>query len=177
MGTNTYFISDTHFGHVGIITFLDANGNRIRPFNTIEEHDETLVNNWNARVRPDDLIYHLGDVVMNRRCLPILSRLNGRKRLIKGNHDLFDLKEYTPYFENIYGVCVLKDMVLSHIPLHPNCLEHRFGVNIHGHLHSESLNDKKYYSVCVEKTNFMPISIEELRYNITLDNGINTTKQ
>lgn len=172
--SNHFLISDTHFGHANIITFKRADGSPLRDFKSVEEMDEHMVRCWNSAVNPNDTVYHLGDCVINRRCLPIFHRLNGRKKLIRGNHDLFKLDDYTPYFEDIYGVYVLKDMILSHIPLHPESITKRFGTNVHGHLHSyrvmhKTYKDKidpKYYSVCVEQINYTPISLEELRMKI-----------
>lgn len=166
MSHNTFFTADTHFGHKGMIEFLREDGTKLRPFSTIEEHDETIIQNWNNIVRPMDRVYHLGDCVINRRCLATLSRLNGRKKLIRGNHDLFRLEDYTPYFEDVYGVYVLKDMILSHIPIHRDCLTTRFGTNVHGHLHSNKLNDHKYLCVSLEHTNYTPLSIDEVRQRI-----------
>lgn len=177
---NCFLISDTHFGHANILTFKDNAGEPLRPFKTVEEMDETLVENWNKVVSAQDRVYHLGDVVINRRCLAIMSRCNGRKKLIRGNHDLFKLADYTPYFEDVYGSYLLKDIILTHIPVHRDCITHRFGTNVHGHLHSnrvmlrahefdinqDDLIDRKYYSVCVEKINYTPISLEELRDKI-----------
>lgn len=170
-----FLISDTHFGHTNITTFKRDDGTPLRPFKTVEEMDETIIANWNNTVKPTDTVYHLGDVVINRRCLSTVGRLNGRKKLVRGNHDLFKLSDYAPYFEDVYGVYVLKDIILSHIPLHPACMTERFGTNIHGHLHSNRVMcfsgggriDKKYFSVCVEHINYTPISLEELRIKIT----------
>lgn len=186
MSHQTFLISDTHFGHEGMIKFLRNDGTKLRPFNTIEEHDETLIDNWNKVVRPVDRVYHCGDAVINRRYLHIFNRLSGRKKLIRGNHDLFKLADYIPYFEDVYGVYVLKDMILSHIPLHPDCVTERFKTNVHGHLHAYEVMktdidyyermcidgkttvapDPRYISVCCEHINYTPINIEALREKI-----------
>ena len=87
---NTFLISDTHFGHKNILSFKRNDGTSLRPaFNSIEEHDEFLIDNWNKVVSPTDKIYHLGDVGFYNvsKLLEVMSRLNGRKVLIKGNHD------------------------------------------------------------------------------------------
>jgi calcineurin-like phosphoesterase family protein len=102
--------------------------------------DEALVKNWNEVVRPADRVNLLGDVVINRRCLVTLGRLNGRIRLVKGNHDIFKLADYLPYVDDIAAYHVAKGenggkVIMSHIPIHPESLG-RFGVNIHGHLHA-----------------------------------------
>jgi len=167
-----FLISDPHFGQASMLNFKKADGTPLRPFATVEEMDETMASNWNSVVRPQDKIYCLGDVVMKKQQLDILKRLNGHKRLVRGNHDIFETKEYMKYFEDIYGVRVLDDMILSHIPLHPNSITKRYNTNVHGHLHSgfvadkDGLPDGRYFSVCVEKINFTPISLEDLRIRI-----------
>lgn len=159
----TWFISDTHFGHANIITFRNDDGNLIRPFSSVEEMDELMVKNWNDVVRPQDRIYHLGDVCMNRRCLATMERLNGKKVLIKGNHDIFKLKDYTKHFEDIraYKVFPKHKMVCSHIPVHENQM-YRWQLNVHGHMHERTIDDKRYMNICVEHTNYAPISLHEI---------------
>lgn len=130
-----------------------------------------MIKNWNDTVTPGDKVYHLGDVVMNRRYLKILERLNGRKVLIKGNHDIFKLKDYTEHFDDIraYQIYPKHGIICSHMPIHPNGLEHRFKYNVHGHLHSNIVTqvgskvpDTRYLNICVEKTNYTPISFDEI---------------
>lgn len=159
-----FYISDTHFGHSKIITFLNKEGKFVRPFSSTEEMDELIVENWNKKVRKVDTVYHLGDVVMNRRCLPILNRLNGRKILIKGNHDIFKLSDYSAYFEDIraYKVLPASGIIFSHVPIHPNQLDSRFKVNCHGHLHEKIIDDSKYMNLCVEHLNYTPIEFDEI---------------
>lgn len=169
-----FLISDTHFGHIGVCKFLRGDGTKLRPWATPEEMDEALIQNWNATVGPKDLVYHLGDVVINRRCLPTVGRLNGRKRLIRGNHDTFRLNEYTPYFEDVLGSHQLDGMILTHIPIHPAQLR-RFGTNVHGHMHANRVEkdcgivtvvDPRYFCVSVEHTDYRPLSLEEVRARI-----------
>lgn len=156
-----FLISDTHFGHSKILEFNNYDGSPVRPFSTVEEMDETMVENWNSVVGPNDKVYHLGDVVMSKKSLPILNRLNGKKTLIAGNHDIFDTKEYLKYFDNMRGYRVIDGYILSHIPIHPDTIE-RFKGNIHGHLHGNVMNNPLYMSVCVEQINYTPILFEEL---------------
>lgn len=159
-----FFISDTHFGHANIVKFKRADGTPLRDFPTHAEMDEHIVHQWNKVVFPQDTVYHLGDVVINRRHLPILNRLNGRKILVKGNHDIFPLTDYTPYFADIraYRVFPEHGIIASHIPIHPCELENRWKLNIHGHRHSNTLPDKRYLNVSCEEINYTPISIEEV---------------
>ena len=162
----SFFISDPHFGHSNILNFKDDQDNLVRPgFSCIEEHDTLIIDNINKSVRVQDKIYILGDVAINRKSISIVDRINTKKRiLIKGNHDIFQLKDYLPYFRDIraYKVLPKYGIICSHIPIHPTELVGRFKLNIHGHLHYKILNDKKYLNVCVEQTNYKPIELEEI---------------
>ena len=165
--SNIFITSDTHWGHKGVTVFTNDDGSKLRPWDTTEEMDEAMIEKWNATVRPNDKVYHLGDVVINRKALPTLSRLNGEKVLIKGNHDVFRLEEYTPYFRDIRGVGTLDGFVLTHVPVHPMSIE-RWTGNFHGHLHSNRVMlgegiDPHYLCLCVEHTNFQPIALEEAK--------------
>lgn len=170
--SSLWFVGDLHLGHANIITFLDKDGQRIRPFDDISHHDETLIANINQYVKPEDRLYFLGDIVINRKALPMLSRINGKKKLIKGNHDIFKLPDYLPYFEDIaaYRIYPKDGIIMSHIPVHPNQLEFRFKFNVHGHLHSNLVlggehpmtPDKRYMNLCPEHTKFMPVSYDQI---------------
>ena len=172
----TFLVSDTHFGHLGVCYFMRADGvTKLRPWDTPEEMDEEMVKRWNDRVRPKDKVYHLGDVVINRKALQILARLNGDKVLIRGNHDIFKDEDYCQYFRSIRAYHVLNGMILSHIPIHTDSLG-RFGVNIHGHLHSnrvmkDGVIDVRYHCVCVEQTDFAPILLEDVNKRIIAEGG------
>lgn len=164
---NTFLVSDTHFGHQGIVQFMGNNGTKLRPWTTTEEMDEAMVENWNKVVGPKDKVYHEGDAVINRKHLRTLGRLNGDKILIRGNHDIFRLEEYLPYFRDVRGSHKLGDFVLSHIPLHPDSVARWCKGNIHGHLHDGRvmLNgeiDKRYICVSVEHINYTPVPFDEI---------------
>jgi calcineurin-like phosphoesterase family protein len=168
----TFVTADTHFGHKGACTFAAANGvGKMRPWDTIEEMDEALVQRWNETVKPEDRVYVLGDVVINRRSLPTIARLNGRKTLVKGNHDLFRIEEYLAYFDDVRAVVGLKEMVLTHVPIHP-CSIGRWVNNVHGHLHDRSVGDPRYLCVSVEQTDYRPITLEEVRERLQKQQAI-----
>ena len=181
---SVFLVSDTHFGHEKTCTvFKRADGSPLRPFNSAEEMDEAMVKAWNERVKPNDKVYHLGDVVINRRALPILDRLNGDKVLIRGNHDIFKDEDYTKYFRSLRGYHVMNGLILSHIPIHSESLG-RFGCNIHGHLHANRVMrplatsgvvdriDTRYHCVCVEQTpDFAPILFEDVIERIKAEGG------
>jgi len=184
-----FLVSDTHFGHNGVCHFMRSDGEtKLRPWDTAAEMDEEMVRRWNDTVRPNDKVYHLGDVVINRKALGIMRRLNGDKVLIRGNHDIFRDDEYREHFRELRAYHVLNGMILSHIPLHEASLG-RFGVNIHGHLHSNRVVkprgidartgatlysdeiDTRYHCVCVEQTDFAPILFEDVVKRIEAEGG------
>lgn len=177
---SVFLVSDTHFGHAGVCRFMRNDGvTKLRPWDNPEEMDEFMVEAWNERVRPNDKVYHLGDVVINRRSLSTLSRLNGDKVLIRGNHDIFRDEEYRKYFRELRAYHVMNGMILSHIPIHPDSLG-RFGTNIHGHLHANSVMteieghvvpDLRYICVCVEQTDFAPILFEDVIKKVIAQGG------
>jgi calcineurin-like phosphoesterase family protein len=172
-----FLVSDTHFGHTGVCKFMRSDGvTKLRPFTDPDEMDEEMVKRWNERVKPNDKVYHLGDVVINRKALKVMSRLNGDKVLIRGNHDIFRDDEYRLYFRELRAYHVMNGMILSHIPIHSESLG-RFGVNIHGHLHDNRvrLNDEidpRYHCVCVEQTDFAPILFEDVLKRIKEEGGV-----
>jgi len=161
-----FVISDTHFSHEKILTFTDNFGGKLRDFHNIEEMDECIIDNWNSVVRNEDEVYHLGDVGFNRNKLRlILPRLNGKKVLVKGNHDRFSKGFYSEFFADIRAVSRMDGIVMSHIPIHPACLS-RWGTNVHGHLHSNHIVNGPYVNVCVEQINYTPKDLEEIIYEI-----------
>ena len=159
--------ADLHLGHERACYFLTDDGKRTRPFDSVEAMDDALVDANNATVQPGDRVYILGDVAIRRRALAVLARMNGRKILVKGNHDIHKLKDYLPYFEDIRSVVVLPKarVVLSHIPVHERALDRWVG-NIHGHLHDKRVlagakPDPRYLCVSVEQTGFAPVLLDE----------------
>ena len=144
---------------------------KTRPFSTVEEMDEALMDNWNSVVKPGDKVYHLGDVTFGNKenyIKNIHKRLNGKKRLIVGNHD--DVKFLAPYFEKVMLWRMFPDwgLLLTHVPVHPSTLgEGRFDekrmINVHGHIHQNPSPEGPYKCVCVEQINYTPINIEELK--------------
>ena len=159
MTNKIYVVSDTHFGHSRVIQFESGH----RPFATIEEHDRELVARWNATVRPKDTVWHLGDVFFGgREAHSILAELNGVKRLVLGNHDVYPLEIYQRYFGKIFGVAELRGCILSHVPVHTCQLENRYKANLHGHMHSKKLDDTRYICVSVEHTGLAPVLLDKV---------------
>ncbi len=176
--TAIYLISDTHFGHANILNFKRDDGTPMRPFANVEEMDFHMIERWNATVRPQDHVYHLGDVALKQQDLWKVTALNGHKRLVRGNHDIFKTKQYMQVgFEEVYGVRVINDLILSHIPLHPESVKPQW-LNCHGHLHNNQPAKHlgpKYFNVSVEMIDYTPITIEEAKdrhKKLWVDNGI-----
>ena len=170
-----WFIGDTHWGHANILKY-EAD---YRPFKHIHEHDEALIENWNSVVKDEDTIFHLGDFCFGRKNIHIAKRLNGKKRLIMGNHDCYPIQEYGQYFQSIHGMLYYKEFVLTHAPTMR--LPMRAQVNIHGHLHSKNvmlqklvgnkmlnteIRDPDYFNCSVEQIGLTPIHIEQVRWLI-----------
>jgi calcineurin-like phosphoesterase family protein len=132
--------------------------------------------NWNNVVKPEDKVYHLGDVgfknfeYMKR----VFDYLNGTKILIKGNHDNLKLSQYAQMFKDVRATHTLDKFVLSHIPIHPDSLA-RWKANIHGHTHANNLDDPRYINVSVEqlwlirKFDTMPYGIVKTLIKVSLN--------
>lgn len=165
----TFLISDTHFGHSNILNFKKKDGEVLRKFEDVHHMDQYMINAWNKVVGFEDKVYHLGDVAFTNftRVKEIFDQLHGHKVLIKGNHDNFKLSQYSQIFSDVRATHSLDNIILSHIPIHPDSLS-RWKGNIHGHLHDNCIewlgqSDPKYYNVCVERINYTPIEFGEIR--------------
>lgn len=156
--SSVFFTADTHFGHKKIIEF-EANA---RPFFTVEEMNEALVDNWNSVVGKKDVIYHLGDVLFGRDAFKYLGRLNGIKKLIMGNHDHYASALYLEHFTKVVPYWRFEDVLLSHVPVHPSQFP-RFDANFHGHMHSKYIDDNRYVNMSVERWNLTPVEWETVR--------------
>lgn len=171
--SNIFLCSDHHLNHANILTFTTVDNKPLRSFESIQEHDEYIIEKHNSVVRPNDKVYFLGDVTFHKKNMPLVGRMNGDKVLIKGNHDILELKEYLPYFRDIRGCHQFDGMFLSHVPIHEQSLG-RWGCNVHGHLHAYRVKtsfgakvDERYQSVCMEQLNdYTPISLEQLKSRI-----------
>jgi len=163
-----YIISDTHFNSFSVANICN------RPFKSLKEMNETMIKNWNHVVKENDIIYHLGDFVddsmfQTNNIKEFREKLNGRIRIILGNHD-----RYIPYsewlkfgFDRVYDQPIVIDnfIMLSHEPLFLNDLANsnaKAYLNIHGHVHGNIFNNSHYVNVCVEKINYSPVNLDKL---------------
>jgi calcineurin-like phosphoesterase family protein len=157
MNNRIFIISDTHFGHKRICEFeKDA-----RPFETVEQHDAELVDRWNSVVNKNDTVWHLGDVLFSAASFELLPKLNGVKKLVMGNHDHYNVKRYAEHFSEIFGCVSMRDCIFTHVPIHPNQF-YRFKANIHGHMHSNVIDDPRYINVSAEQNNLTPQLLDKV---------------
>lgn len=99
---------------------------------------------------------------MRKPHLEVVKRLHGKKRLIRGNHDIFDTKDYLAVgFKEILGVRVLANVLFSHFPVHPESIV-RFRGNAHGHIHERPSPVGKYLNLSVERINYTPVTLEDV---------------
>lgn len=156
-----FVISDTHFGHNNIIRYCN------RPFSDVSDMNTVMIDRWNKTVRPQDIVYHLGDVYFGEkgRCLEVL---NGHKRLILGNHDNGKDQYLLCHFEKILVWRMFPEfkLLLTHVPVHYSQLKDKCPVNVHGHVHNNPepglREDRRYKNVSVEMINYTPVHISEL---------------
>lgn len=170
----TWVYSDPHFFHKNIVKFTNYDGTPVRPWDDHEKMSEDMIAWYNELVKPEDRVYLLGDVAFSRGALNrSLPRLNGRIVLVKGNHDMDKLSYYSQYVDDIRSYVVKKGFIMSHIPLHPECLG-RWSLNIHGHLHGNTVSkgeDLRYFNASVEQTNFRPILLDDILKERGLKSG------
>lgn len=158
-----YLISDTHFGHINIIKYCS------RPFNDIHHMNKVLTENWNSMVKPNDVVYHLGDFSWGDP-VKYLPRLNGKIHLILGNHDKFRLCEKAG-FESVENSKILerngKKIILFHYP-DVSRFKESFDLFFHGHIHNNGYHNEFHryeivpnmINLSVEMTDYKPVLLE-----------------
>ena len=153
--SNVYVISDLHLSHLNMA--------KRRGFETIEEHDNYIIESWNSVINKKDTVWVLGDITMEKKDpYKLLSELKGVKNIVLGNHDLPQhITELLRYTNKICGSFKYKNCILTHIPVHHIELD-RFTYNIHGHLHSDSLGDQRYINVSCEQVDYKPVLLNDL---------------
>ena len=163
-----WFQTDPHFFHSNILKFTDtASGALIRPgFNSIQEMNELILQNHNNRVSVEDKVYWLGDITfkVTPEFKAFFSRLNGKHRLVPGNHD--PIKELAVMFPKVSIWRVFREagiipFTCSHIPLDLQSVKGIF--NVHGHIHQNDSPTINHINICPEVRNYMPTSMDWLQ--------------
>lgn len=173
----TYFMSDPHFGHKNILEFS-------RPgFNSLEEHNDYLIEQINKTVGLNDTLYILGDIAFSSEYHYLAAIQCTNIRIVLGNHDyptkLKSIQQLVPSAK-IGGVLEFTfkgeffkgrrmTAVLTHIPVHPSQIYRpdnpyfRYAMNIHGHLHQFTIDEPGYINVSMEQLDdFKPVSEQEI---------------
>ncbi len=152
----TWFISDLHLGHTRMLSYGK------RPFENLQQLDETIIKNWNNKVKKEHDVYILGDVSFYHKdkTKEIIEQLKGKKILILGNHDR---RKSVTYWKSVgfnevskYPILFEEKYLLSHEPRYE--------------LDSNNLNPSSFYNVCVEKTNYKPIDFEKIKEKLDKQN-------
>lgn len=178
-GTGLFFVSDTHFGHESILHYAK------RPFSSVEEMDQAMIDNWNKVVGPNDYVFHLGDFCFkgSQYWDRILNQLNGHKFLVLGNHDLKHVKDGAMYKFDWVGMQAYitvggRSAYLNHNPFLCYGGTYRreedlvYALNGHCHLTTRTFDGKDIdrlqycfptqFDVGVDANNFTPISWAEV---------------
>ena len=173
-----WFTADTHFGHRNIIRYCQ------RPFATVEEMNETIIDNWNGVVGKDDVVFHLGDFSVGGAAewTSLIESLNGRIFLVLGNHDMNNVDQgFMRRFENVSMqmlVSIGKQRIyLNHYPFLCYGGAYRGSWQLFGHVHTCPCNSgldnsrlemlfPTQYDVGVDNNNFKPVSFEEVEMKI-----------
>lgn len=165
-----YYISDLHLFHNRILEKFN------RPFSSVEEMHEMIINNWKNKVKADDTVYILGDVEMYhpKEIGNILNNLPGHKILITGNHDFKNIHSgsYKKVFDKITSYLEIEDngrnVILFHYPIEDWNGKYREYYHLHGHIHNneDSLSQKeRRFNVSAEVVDYTPVSLDELEQN------------
>lgn len=175
-GRKIFFTSDTHFFHKKIITYAN------RPFISVEEMNQALVDNWNSVVPRDGIVFHLGDFSFGGKTQwnTIRKKLNGKIYLILGNHDF---SRYDHSWEQMFKRVTQQmhiyienqEIYLNHNPFLAFGGSYSGTWDLFGHVHSGP-NEKNgkdlprlehlfptQYDVGVDNNDFRPVSFYEIR--------------
>ena len=174
-----YYTADLHIGHANIIKYCN------RPFETVEEMDQTIIDNWNSVVREDDDVYIVGDVFFKGNPNIFMPKMKGRKHLIVGNHDanLVSTASYCKHFETIKKYLCIEDkgrhVVLFHYPILEWSGYYHGTYHVYGHIHNND-NETNHimtivpnaFNAAVDVNDFTPQTLDQLiaRHKLDLQN-------
>ena len=163
-----WITSDTHFNSAGgVLKYLR------KEFQTTEEMNTALIEEWNTVVAPQDTVYHLGDFAEGEEYSEIeriIKQLHGKIIFTPGNHDYGEkIKLYARYFE-VEGRIQDEEIIMTHYPIFTALLEetslrssgYNERINIHGHMHAWAIQDKRYFNVNYDFTHKI-FDYEQLR--------------
>ncbi len=169
-----WFTSDTHFGHENIIQYC------YRPFSSVQEMDDKLVENWNRVVKPDETIYHLGDFTLagENTARTYFQRLDGKIHIVPGGHDWKWLRGEVYFSRSGHQVIILPLLHTIKVP-HPNqdtpqlvvlChyamrvwdRSHYGSWHLYGHSHGNLPPLENSLDLGVDNWRYQPLSLKEI---------------
>ena len=160
---DTWFTADTHFNHDLIRKYCH------RPFDTCQEMDEIMIANWNNKIKPGDIVYHLGDFAFGKEdaVKKYRNRLMGKIHLILGNHDYKNkIHRLTNIFSSVRDLLEIKynhqRLILCHYNMRTWNASHFNSYQLHGHSHGTLAPTGKQLDVGVDVNNFSPVHIDQI---------------
>jgi calcineurin-like phosphoesterase family protein len=171
-------ISDLHFGHKNILKYRTE-------FSSIEEHDGTILDNIKSQGSKRNTLWLLGDCFFSRESfyqLDEICQYYENVNLVAGNHDTDSVERQSLFkhairsgmYNKVGGLFKQSSFWMSHAPIHP--LELRGCINVHGHVHSNTIRDPNYINVSCENVKYKPVNLHSLknaeyRYNNLVEYG------
>ena len=166
--SKVFHIGDLHFGHKNILKYRSE-------FASIEEHDAVIIDNIGCSVSKRDTLWLHGDCFFTLDALRWLHAINANRiHWIIGNHDSDNAERQKVIYhginsgivDSVHSLVKYKEFWLSHAPIHSD--ELRGKMNIHGHVHRNSIADSRYFNVSCENVNYAPITTQEIRERISM---------
>lgn len=171
-----FFTSDTHFNHSNIINLCR------RPFSSVDDMNDTLIKNWNAVVKPDDIVFHLGDFAFGDAAIwnSLLDKLQGHIYLICGNHDhkVLDSSNVCKRFKAVSDQMMIdvegQKILLNHYPFLTYSTSRKTVWQLYGHVHSNPYTTAEdcswfqhllpiQYDVGADNNKYTPISFNQVK--------------
>lgn len=150
-----FLLGDLHFGNDGMF-----NRSYSKKFNTKEKYIKAVIKNYNSIVNEKHTVLFLGDLGKSEILKEYIPKMKGRKILILGNHDKYSKRFYEELFDEVHSgpIFISSRIAISHepIPVEPGVL------NVHGHTHFVKLNSKQHINICVEYTDYRPVSVKSI---------------
>jgi calcineurin-like phosphoesterase family protein len=157
-----WFTSDHHFGHAGARSLYR------RPFASVPEMDQQMIARWNAVIKPEDEVWHLGDFAVRQspeRVAALLLELHGRKHLIAGNNDNAAVTECAGWHRvQAYAEVTVEGrlLILCHYPFRTWRDMGRGSINLHGHSHGRLKPMPRQFDVGVDAWDFQPLRLADI---------------
>ena len=158
-----WFTADTHFGHAGALSLYR------RPFASVSEMNESMMTRWNAVVRPEDEVWHLGDFALRtppEAAATLLRSLHGTKHLVTGNNDAPDITGLSEWSSvQAYAELTVDDhrLVLCHYAFRTWNGMAKGVLNLHGHSHGRLKPLARQTDVGVDAWGFQPVAVSRMR--------------